>query len=398
MIPEIDSQIGLLVYTTKFEGCRGQIRTHPEDFIVDELISKKSHDSIKERDGYPVYKLRKQKIDTHHALEFISKKIRLRLKALGLKDASAITEQYVCADQKLRAIENFDSEKCSLTFVGYSKKPLSKKDMIGNNFTIKVSNTNSDISKFSEYDRILNFFGYQRFGSKRPVNHLVGKAILQKDFDHAVSLLLSYTSEYDSKENTEIRKKMADHSNLSKIYSEIPAKMDFEKKIVEELLDSNDSLKALRRIPINIRRMFVQSYQSYLFNKTLSIAFESGEDLFAPKQNDVCFDVHGILGKYVKDPQQNLAIPLMGYSYFKKTRFDYYISKIMLDEQIEAKNFFIKEMQELSVEGGFRNAAIQCTDTKIKDNTISFTLNRGSFATIAMREIMKPENPILAGF
>ena len=127
MIPPIDSKIGLLVYTTKFVGCGGQIRMHPEDFIVDEIIAKRSHDAIKERDGYPVYKLRKKRIDTHHALEFVSKKTRLRLKALGLKDASAITEQYVCADQKLRAIEDFASEKCSLKFVGYAKKPLSKK-------------------------------------------------------------------------------------------------------------------------------------------------------------------------------------------------------------------------------------------------------------------------------
>ena len=70
----------------------------------------------------------------------------------------------------------------------------------------------------------------------------------------------------------------------------------------------------------------------------------------------------------------------------------------MQDEQIEAKNFFIKEMQELSIEGGFRNAAIHCTDTKVEDDVISFTLNRGSFATIVLREIMKPANPILAGF
>lgn len=398
MIPQIDSQIGILLYTTKFDGCGGQIRTHEEDFIVDEILSEKSKNSIKERDGYAVYKLKKQRIDTHHALEFISKKTGLRLKALGLKDASAITEQYVCTDFKSRAASDFSSEKCSLAFFGYAKKPLSKKDMVGNNFKIKITNANSDISKFTEYDKILNFFGYQRFGSKRPVNHLVGKAILQKDFDSAISLLLSYTSEYDSQENTEIRKKMADQNNLSKIYDEIPSKMDFEKKIVEELINSNDNLKALRKIPLNIRRMFVQSYQSYLFNKTISMAYAAGEDLFLPKDGDVCYDINGMLGKYVKDPKQRLTVPLIGHSYYKKTRFDYYISKILQEELIEPKQFFIKEMQELSTEGGFRNSAIHCTDVKATGDTISFTLNRGSFATIVMREIMKPENPILAGF
>ena len=41
---------------------------------------------------------------------------------------------------------------------------------------------------------ILNFYGYQRFGSKRPVTHLIGKAILQRDFKKAVELILSFTS------------------------------------------------------------------------------------------------------------------------------------------------------------------------------------------------------------
>ncbi len=55
-------------------------------------------------------------------------------------------------------------------------------------------------------------------------------------------------------------------------------------------------------------------------------------------------------------------------------------------------------MQEISSEGGFRQAAIQCTDHFSKDTTVEFTLSRGSFATIVLREIMKPEDPLGSGF
>ena len=58
----------------------------------------------------------------------------------------------------------------------------------------------------------------------------------------------------------------------------------------------------------------------------------------------------------------------------------------------------IKELQETSIEGGFRNASLSCTDYSLNDNIVSFTLSRGSFATILLREIMKPEEPLLAGF
>ena len=55
-------------------------------------------------------------------------------------------------------------------------------------------------------------------------------------------------------------------------------------------------------------------------------------------------------------------------------------------------------MQEISNEGGFRNSSIKCDDYKIKDSIVSFLLSRGSFATIVLRELMKPNNPLASGF
>ena len=137
MIPDLDSQIGVLVYSTKFSGIGGKIRIEPEDFQVSELISEKSKKSINDQHGYAVYKLKKKKIDTNHALSGIFRKKGIRLKSLGLKDASAVTEQFVCSGNKGKPIENFSSDKYSLEHLGFVKKPLSKKDMIGNHFKLK---------------------------------------------------------------------------------------------------------------------------------------------------------------------------------------------------------------------------------------------------------------------
>ncbi|MCA9819953.1 MAG: tRNA pseudouridine(13) synthase TruD, partial [Nitrosarchaeum sp.] len=196
MIPNIDGQIGINVYSTKFKGLGGKIRLSPEDFQVFEILSEKSIKSIKQQDGYAVFKLRKQNIDTNHALADIFRKKRIRLKALGLKDSSAITEQYVCSNNKGNNTSNFSSTRYSLEHIGFVKKPLSKKDMIANHFKIRIHDCKDGIADFSEQNRILNFYGYQRFGSKRPVTHLIGKAILQKKFKKAVDLLVSSTSPY----------------------------------------------------------------------------------------------------------------------------------------------------------------------------------------------------------
>ncbi|KAF6245083.1 tRNA pseudouridine(13) synthase TruD [Nitrosopumilus sp. b2] len=398
MIPDLDYQIGISVYSTKFDGIGGKIRIIPEDFEVSEKILEKTQNAINQEEGYAVYKLKKKRIDTNHALSDIFRKKGIRLKSLGLKDASAITEQFVCAGNKGKAIENFSTEKYSLEKVGFVKKPLSKKDMIGNHFKIKISECGDGLSSFAESDKVLNFYGYQRFGSKRPVTHLIGKAILQRNFEKAVELILSFTSSYDSKENNEIRQKLADKQNYKQYFDQVPSQMDIERIVLKEMIEHNDYFRAIRAIPLSLRRFYIQAYQSFLFNQSLSAAFTDGENLFEAESGDVCFDFKGIIGKFIKGLDQNLALPFVGYSYYKKTRFDYQISQILKQEGITPKDFFIKEMQEVSNEGGFRQAAIHCTDYSSNENSVEFTLSRGSFATILLREIMKPSDPISAGF
>jgi len=74
VIPNLDSLIGISVYSTNFNGIGGKIRITPEDFHVSELISEKAKKSIDDIDGYAVYKLKKKKIDTNHALSDVFKK------------------------------------------------------------------------------------------------------------------------------------------------------------------------------------------------------------------------------------------------------------------------------------------------------------------------------------
>ena len=89
---------------------------------------------------------------------------------------------------------------------------------------------------------------------------------------------------------------------------------------------------------------------------------------------------------------------MVGHSYFPKTRFDFYIQKILKEEEVSIQDFFIKDFQEISIEGGFRNSLIQCNDFAINNDIVKFNLSRGSYATIVLREILKPENPLENGF
>jgi len=111
VIPKIDFEIGISVYSTNFKGCGGKIRTQVEDFQVSEILSKKAMAAISQEGNYAVYKLKKQAIDTNHSLSNIFKKHHLRLKSLGLKDASAITEQFVFSEKKIKSIDSISEKK-----------------------------------------------------------------------------------------------------------------------------------------------------------------------------------------------------------------------------------------------------------------------------------------------
>ena len=398
MIPQIDKEIGISVYTTKSTPISGKIKKNENDFLVREVLSEKAIDSFDNLDGHAVYLLKKSGIDTNHALIDIEKRYGLILKSLGLKDANAKTEQYVYTYKKINSLEEYNGKKYSAQRLGFVKKPISKKDMLGNYFEIRVSDLNDLLPSFLGTENILNFFGYQRFGSKRPITHLVGKSIVKGDYEEALEYILSFSSKYDSEKNNEIRKLISERKSESEVIELLPFSMDIERNLLKQLSSDSDPKNAIRSIPLALRRFYIQAYQSFLFNKTLSLAHEFEEELSLPTIDDVCFDKNSILGKFENDPKQKLAIPLVGHSYYKKSRFDYYIKKILDEELLTPKDFFIKDFQEISVEGGFRNASLNYLNFKIDGNTIKFQLSRGSYATIMLREILKPSNPLDCGF
>ena len=398
MIPQIDKEIGISVYTTNSSFVQGKIKQNENDFLVREVLSEKAIGLFDNLGGHAVYLLKKSGIDTNHALIDIEKRYGLVLKALGLKDANAKTEQYVYTYKKINSLEEYIGKKYSAQRLGFVKKPISKKDMLGNYFEIRVSNLNDPLPSFTGTENILNFFGYQRFGSKRPITHLVGKSIVKGDYEKALEYLLSFSSKYDSEKNNEMRKLISERKSESEVIELLPYSMDIERNLLRQLSKDNDPKRAIRSIPLALRRFYIQAYQSFLFNKTLSLAYEFEEELFLPTTDDVCFDKNSILGKFENDPAQKLAIPLVGHSYYKKSRFDYYIKKILDEELLIPKDFFIKDFQEISVDGGFRNASINYLNFEMDENMIKFQLSRGSYATIVLREILKPLNPLDCGF
>ena len=396
MIPDLDAHIGIGVHTTEFSGCGGRIKDVVGDFVVSEELTPHALDGVSDGVGYAVYVMRKAGIDTPHALQRIRSHTGQRLKALGFKDAQATTEQYVCATSKHAKLSEYSDGYVSLSPVGYVKHPLRARDMSGNAFAITVRDHNGTLTDFVEWGKILNFYAYQRFGSARPITHLVGRAIIDGDWQHAADLILTFESPYESEDGKRCRRRMAEARTYAEMLKTMPRGMDIEQSVASVLAERGDPHSAIRSLPVQMRRFYVQAYQSHIFNLALTAAFESGESML-PRNGDVCYSADGRLGRYSGQAGQELAMPLVGHSYYAKTRFAGAISGIMREVGIAPRDFAIENMQEASSEGGFRSVSISASRATVESDTVHVALRRGSYATALVREIIKPTDPVAAG-
>lgn len=403
----------MLAYSTGEEGIGGSLRASPGDFVVSELLRPAALSMITPggRGGYPVYVMRKSGIDTNHAIARIRARSGLRLRALGLKDAAADTSQYVfAAGRRGPRPGHVEAGSVRIDLVGSAPRPLSGADMEGNRFTIRVSGASGAASRPGRWrGSIANYYGYQRFGSARPVSHLIGRALLLGDYGRAVSLLLSFTSPHDTAEHSELRRMMADPANYARAAAALPRGMDLERTALAEMIRHGDARRAAAALPVAMRRFFAQAYQSYLFNMAASSLLGSGEDMFNAREGDVCYGPDGELGRHADAgaeaaaggaaPAAAPAVPLAGYAHYKKTRFEAAVSGSMEADGVGPHDFLAKDMPEIGLEGGFRSAAARCTGVEAAgDDTVSFTLGRGSYATVVMREVVKPADPHSCGF
>jgi len=114
----------------------------------------------------------------------------------------------------------------------------------------------------------------------------------------------------------------------------------------------------------------------------------------------VTSQVHGVKEALAGDGVP--MVQLVGYGTRDYgSRFDACINSVLDRHDIGAKDFYVKEMQEVSAEGGFRrpHMAIKDPSSDVKDGTaiLKFTLARGQYATVLLREIIKPGDPESAG-
>ena len=449
-VPELDKVLGLEVYATGTTGIGGVIRNSVEDFVVEEVLVDGSVARIEKNAGsqalgasasrqrYLLCVLVKRNWDTFVAVKNIAEQLGIdqtQIHIAGIKDAKAVTAQHITIENvTMEETDRIQVKDIKVRPIGYFRDALSPFYLLGNKFTITIKavkhtaaivekRLSETVEKLQAVGGIPNFFGHQRFGTTRPITHLVGKAIVNGDFMEAVMLFLAKPSPHEHPESRQARKELDSTRNFARSLQTFPKQLRFERLLLRHLAEQpDDFVGAIQRLPVKLQMLFVQAYQSYLFNRFLSERIRSGFPLNAAEAGDYVVNVErsGLpmvktgklatpsslaeINEMVRVGKLRVALPLVGFRQnLSQGVMGEIEERIIESEVVETERFRVAEIPRISGQGEMRTVISPIRDFNVHaagecQVKLGFMLFRGSYATMLLREVMKPRNPIAAGF
>lgn len=366
------------------EGIGGRIKTFPEDFIVEEIgfggkIYTAGYNFIdalfdilpKTKKEHLHLTLVKRNYTTERAISQLSHALRIsrtRFGFAGTKDKKAVTSQRISIwNVDLQKVKNLKLKDILLKNFSYGDARIKLGDLTGNRFTITIRDTknsediNEKLASFSEHG-VPNFFGPQRFGIQRTLNHLIGKQLLLGNFEGAAMIFLTESGNENQEAKSAREFAAKNWGKWNEILKIWPKTLGLEAAVLNYLVKyPKDYANAIRKLPKNIRRMFVHSFQSFIFNKTLSELIESKIEI--PKK-----------------------LPIIGYDTKLEGTVGNIIRNLLKEEQIRLEEFRLRRMPEISEPGTERDSTVFPKNFKVlglKDKIlkIMFDLDKGSYAT-----------------
>jgi len=277
---------------------RGEIKQQLEDFIVYEIapdgkiIGENSR--LKAEDGlFSHFILEKRGLDTLSAKNNLYNYFRRKgkeisendIKFAGLKDARAVTYQRGSIwNINPEELKEFTHDRLSVYSAVKGLYEIIPGMLKGNHFKITVrtaEETDSENLKLVmekvKKDGIPNFFMLQRFGSLRPVLHMVGRSLLEKDYKSAVLGYMCTTSNLENETVSKARAGLAEKGldGIPAFLKAIPSKYYYERKLAKHLNKRHPNYqRSIFSLPKDFLSLSLSAFQSYLFNKVISKLWE----------------------------------------------------------------------------------------------------------------------------
>ena len=438
LTPEkVEEFLGIQSYVTQGRGIGGVIKLRPEDFLTWEILA----DGLNAREAYESWSglsrgvgdlvlavMRKRKVDTIRAATIIAKDLGIKpgmIGVCGIKDKMSISWQFITLPSTSITSNGLKlNETIHLLPLRYTSRKLTSKDLAKNVFEIMIRNIDGDAEEALEIIRELrskglpNYYGHQRFGIARPITPIIGRLMMEGKVEEAVITFLTAYSPLESSKNREARKRLSEDFDPRKALEYFPKTLRYERAVLNHLARRpNDYLGALRSLPLRLRRIMVEAVSALIFNKTLSrivssnllSELELGDlvvklDIFGrPEPGRPVEVVRGNIDRIerlVKQGRYGVVLPVPGYlSPIPKSGKGELFLRVLEELGIDLKMFRLRVVPEASTRGSLRPILVARWGCRLLEADGSslrllMELPPGSYATILLREIMKPRSPL----
>jgi tRNA pseudouridine13 synthase len=423
----MEAEVGLAGYGTSTPGIPARIKAAPEDFVVEEIPAELP---VVAAGRFLVVRVTVRNWETHRLVRQLARTLgisRNRINFAGTKDKRAVTTQRMTFEgldeDDLEALHLKDVD---LEVLHRTSRRLALGDLVGNRFRItlrEVDLPEDDVrarlrALHQELERaggFPNFFGIQRFGELRPLSHRVGRAMVRGDLERAVTLYIGQAFPGEDVETSHARTAFLETGDAARALKEMPSYLSFERTLLHHLRERpGDYGGALLRFPHSLLTLFVNAYQSYLFNRILSLRLAEGMPLDEPTMGDLLLplDQRGL-----PDRRRSIAVTeanrekvsrqiRAGKAWVSGLLAGYEISlaegemgrlerRVIQEEDVDLDDFVVRALPRLASRG-LRRALV----APVRDLTfdleegvrLAFSLNPGSYATSLLREVTKGDS------
>jgi len=261
--------------TQTHPGIGGQLKTTPEDFIVEEVPLYQPSGT-----GQHTYiVIEKRGLSTFEAIKRIASSLNIPRKAIGyagLKDAQAITRQTLSLDKvSPQAVETIDLPNIKLLAINQHRNKLKIGHLSGNRFVIRVrgveqralAQTETIINLLTQKG-VPNFFGEQRFGIRHNT-HRLGETIIRQDINGFITEYLG-TPQLQEKPEIQEARQLVDEQKWAEALAIWPHKLSDERRFLAKIVEQKGELTNLFSfLKPKMKTFFISACQSYLFNQLL---------------------------------------------------------------------------------------------------------------------------------
>ncbi len=403
------SALGIEYYASDTDGIGGLAKKYVDDFVVHEITPWKevvrpgmSFNPPKHGGLYSVFVLEKRALDTFGAMRILARQLKVPLShfgAAGLKDAYGHTFQLISiwnVDEK--QVKSLNLQRLKLYYLGRQTRPLKIGFLWGNQFNVWIRDCpypeetvteriHKIMEELSAIGGFFNYFDLQRFGTGRPISHLVGKYLLLKEYELATRIYLGIPSPVEPKRIQDARKDFYEgnmsHEELLKF---MPGTNRVEISLLRQLSKApRNFLGAWQYVGKEAVEFLIGVFQSYLFNRILSeMARIHGATIF---QKIPYLPIPGYGLKLERLPEEAKEITI----------------KVLESENISIDDFY-HEHKIFRRKGTMRFALAKIHDFSLleakptpencTDVLLSFSLKRGIYAVGLLREFIKRDFPI----